>query len=108
MSHTAYLPNQVSAGKMAACARIVQRGFATLSRANVAGEQRKYQDDVHLLNYRPPPSHTFLEALAVLRAFAISHLDETVELHLKVDMGLKKVGIDFNPNSNLDTILSES
>ena len=68
------------------------RMVAAKRKALRAFEQRKHQDDVFLLNYRAPPSHTFAEALSALRAYAITNIDQTVELHIKINMGDKKVG----------------
>jgi len=68
------------------------RTIAAKRKALRAFEQRKHQDDVFLLNYRAPPSHTFAEALSALRAYAITNIDQTVELHIKINMGDKKVG----------------
>lgn len=68
------------------------RTFAAKRKAKRAFEQRKHQDDVFLLNYRAPPSHTFSEAMSALRAYAISGDRQTVELHMKIDMGENKVG----------------
>jgi hypothetical protein len=70
---------------------ISSRSLATQRSSEAFQEQRNYEDNVYLLNNRPPPSHTFGEALAVLRAYAISNMDETLELHLKINMGEKKV-----------------
>ena len=68
------------------------RTIAAKRKALRAFEQRKHQDDIFLLNYRAPPSHTFAEALSALRAYAITNIDQTVELHIKINMGDKKVG----------------
>lgn len=70
---------------------IVIRTIASHRNAAAFEGQRKQDDNVYLLNNRPPPLHSFREALDVLRAYAISNLDETVELHLKLNMGEKKV-----------------
>ena len=68
------------------------RTFAAKRKAKRAFEQRKHQDDVFLFNYRAPPSHTFSEAMSALRAYAINGERQTVELHMKIDMGGNKVG----------------
>ncbi|CAH3149288.1 unnamed protein product [Porites lobata] len=70
------------------------RTIAAKRKALRAFEQRKHQDDVFLLNYRAPPSHTFAEALSALRAYAITNIDQTVELHIKINMGDKKTKIN--------------
>ena len=75
---------------------IITRTLASQRSAVAFEGQRKQDDNVYLLNHRPPPSHTFNEALDVLRAYAISKLDETLELHLKINMGEKKVIIVIN------------
>ncbi|EDO32241.1 predicted protein [Nematostella vectensis] len=69
------------------------RTLAHLRSSAELTDTRKYQDDVYLLNYRPKPTHDFVEALNVLRSYAISNADETVELHLKINMGEKKYKI---------------
>ena len=71
------------------------RTFEAKRKGLRAFEQRKHQDDVFLLNYRAPPSHTFAEAMSALRAYAITNMDQTVELHMKINMGDKKVGVYF-------------
>lgn len=58
-------------------------------------ENLKLQDNnVYLLSDRDPPKHSFSEALSALRAYNISLsgiTDQIVELHLRIDMGEKKV-----------------
>ena len=58
-------------------------------------EKLKLQDNnVYLLSDRDPPKHTFSEALSALRAYNISLIgvtDQIVELHLRIDMGEKRV-----------------
>ena len=48
------------------------------------------RDDVYFLQSQDPPSHTFKEALDVLRAY--SFYEETVRVNLRLDMNEKKVG----------------
>lgn len=71
------------------------RTFAAKRKALRAFEQRKHQDDVFLLNYRAPPSHTFAEAMSALRAYAITNIDQTVEIHIKIHMGENKASSYF-------------
>lgn len=66
------------------------RTFSARSKGKHTAEQHKYQDDVYLLNYRDPPSHSFTEAMSALRAYAITNVDQTVELHIKINMGDNK------------------
>lgn len=54
-------------------------------------EEHKRNDDVFLLNYRTPPSHTFTDAMSALRAYAINGERQTVELQMKINMGENKV-----------------
>ena len=54
-------------------------------------EEHKRNDDVFLLNYRTPPSHTFTDAMSALRAYAINGVRQTVELQMKINMGENKV-----------------
>ena len=58
-------------------------------------ENLKLQDNnVYLLSDRDPPKHSFSEALSALRAYNISLsgiTDQIVELHLRIDMGEKRV-----------------
>ena len=49
----------------------------------------KPRDDVYFLRSQDPPSHTFQEALDVLRAYAFH--EETVRVNLRLDMKEKKV-----------------
>ena len=49
----------------------------------------KARDDVYFLKEQDPPSHTFKEALEVLRAYAFH--EETVRVNLRLDMKEKKV-----------------
>lgn len=51
----------------------------------------KPRDDVYFLHAQDPPSHTFKEALDVLRAYSFE--EETVRVHLRLDMNEKKVNI---------------
>ena len=67
------------------------RCYASKAKLDVREQPRKNQDDIYLLNYRAPPAHTLVETLNVLRAYAISDMNETLELHLKLNMGEKKV-----------------
>lgn len=58
-------------------------------------EKLKFQDNnVYLLSDRDPPKHSFSDALSALRAYNISLsgiTDQIVELHLRIDMGVKGV-----------------
>ena len=54
-------------------------------------EEHKRNDDVFLLNYRTSPSHTFIDAMSALRAYAINGERQTVELQMKINMGENKV-----------------
>ena len=72
------------------------RNFAAKTKIDIREQPRKNQDEVYLLNYRAPPAHSFSESLSVLRAYAISGYDETMELHLKLNMGEKKVNDTFS------------
>ena len=49
----------------------------------------KPRDDVYFLYSQDPPSHTFKEALDVLRAYSFA--EETVTVNLRLDMTEKKV-----------------
>jgi len=49
----------------------------------------KPRDDVYFLRSQDPPSHTFKEALDVLRAYAF--YEETVRVNLRLDMKEKKI-----------------
>lgn len=71
------------------------RTFAAQSKAKRALEERKRKDDVFLLNYRTPPSHSFAEAMGALRAYAINGDKETVELQIKIHMGENKASLLF-------------
>ena len=47
---------------------------------------------IYLLSQHQPEATTFPEALRALRAYSLSEIPETVEVSLKMDMTLKKVG----------------
>ena len=78
---------------------LLSRGFAAKrfrrKRKLAPYESLKLQDNnVYLLSDRDPPKHSFAEALSALRAYNISLsgiTDQIVELHVRVDMGEKKV-----------------
>ncbi|XP_074608349.1 large ribosomal subunit protein uL1-like [Acropora palmata] len=57
-------------------------------------EEHKRNDDVFLLNYRTPPSHTFTDAMSALRAYAINGVRQTVELQMKINMGENKTKVN--------------
>ena len=69
----------------------LSRGLSWRGKTKTKVEEQKYQDNVYLLNVRQPSSHTFAEAMAALRAYSLTKLDQTVELHVKISMGEKKV-----------------
>lgn len=78
---------------------LLSRGFAAKrhrrKRILAPYEKLKLQDNnVYLLSDREPPKYTFSETLSALRAYNISLsgiTDQIVELHLRIDMGEKKV-----------------
>ena len=70
-------------------------------------EEHKRNDDVFLLNYRTPPSHTFTDAMSALRAYAINGEWQTVELQMKINMGENKVNHSYGNCLRLVMILME-